>query len=171
MCSIKLDGKTRKVTRGVREQRWVLRDAERKRGERNLRKEAEQKGLPPPHDTRLSNIKKGGLLMLGSKEGVLKSAVDANPQQKIMTDDSSNARYAIMIQTGDNEVSIANLGNWLTFRAPQLKGNQVSNSTSLSRPYKKMTGKQQRLMTIIKQEQEKREAEVCVHVFFFNSFF
>jgi hypothetical protein len=49
----KLDGKRRGTSSnrlGMREARWVLRDATRKKAERRLAKDAEAKGLRPPHD-------------------------------------------------------------------------------------------------------------------------
>lgn len=120
----KLDGK-RRDTAGVREPRWVLRDTVRRKAERRVRKEAEQRGDPPPHDPRLLKIKDGGLLMLGTREGILKAAPESGAQKKkggAEDVDSSRARYAVMVQTGDNEVSIANLGGWLTFRGESLTG-------------------------------------------------
>jgi len=49
----KLDGKRRgtSVNRiGMREMRWVLRDATRRKAEKRAMKEAEAKGQRPPHD-------------------------------------------------------------------------------------------------------------------------
>jgi hypothetical protein len=81
--SQKLDGK-RRGSQGVREPRWILRDQVRKRAERKLRKEAEAKGKPPPHDPRMVNINKGGLLMMGSREGILKAANEDLNQKKVI---------------------------------------------------------------------------------------
>lgn len=72
------------MTRGVREQRWVLRDGIRKKAEKKLKRECEMKGTKPPHDSRQVNIKHGGLLMLGSKEGVLKAAKEHNDKKKVL---------------------------------------------------------------------------------------
>lgn len=55
----KLDGKRRGTSGsrlGMREARWVLRDAARKKAERRLAKDADAKGLRPPHDVHKARV-------------------------------------------------------------------------------------------------------------------
>jgi hypothetical protein len=75
-------------------------------------------------------LRSGGLQLLGRREGAVKgssaAAAGGLPQQRrgapagLGDADGSRARYAVMVQTGDFEVSLAPLGAWVTFRPLQI---------------------------------------------------
>lgn len=75
-------------------------------------------------------LRSNGLELLGRREGLVKESASAaaaslkNNRGSAAAStagsgegiDGTSARYAIMMQTGDKEISLAPLGSWLTFR-------------------------------------------------------
>ena len=75
-------------------------------------------------------LRSNGLQLFGRREGLVKESASAaaaslkNNRSSAAAStagsgegiDGTSARYAIMMQTGDKEISLAPLGSWLTFR-------------------------------------------------------
>jgi len=111
--------RARKSRRGWR---WVLRDRERVEAERSKVAEAKERGQAI-HDIHGIPLDKG-VQFLGKKEGLTKLAssstklLPSGKQAKYeQASDNARGRYAVMMQTGPNEVTMAPLGEWWTFRA------------------------------------------------------
>ena len=76
-------------------------------------------------------LRSNGLQLLGRREGLVKESSSSAAAASLKNNrgaaaastagsgegiDGTSARYAIMMQTGDKEISLAPLGSWLTFR-------------------------------------------------------